>query len=194
MPRPKGSKNKPKNGADDAAGTGHNSTQSLSDEQRQTVFFRHRAKWADEQAKIDAAKERQKEIGAIANAELGPNTVKDIKDSLKMDDAEGEDRFVDETERRLKLSRWMGIVISDYSQLDMFRGEKDTPIKRAFESGKVARFAGKECKPPHDPGVPQHDAWIEGWHKGQQLLNEADRRDDAVVFERDGTQTTAPQT
>lgn len=68
-----------------------------------------------------------------------------------------------------RIARFMNHPIG--TEPDMFDEVDRTPaVDRAFDEGKIAGAAGKSASPPYDPGVPQHQAWLKGWHQAQETL------------------------
>jgi hypothetical protein len=74
-------------------------------------------------------------------------------------------------EETANVLRWSGVSVGE--TLDMFPVDRTPGIERAKAEGKRAGLAGEPRKPPHDPSVPQHDAWLDGYHDGQMILASA---------------------
>lgn len=147
-----------------AAGIGHNS--GLTDDQQRALFVQNLTKI-----------ERLKEAMASASGELRAAyktakadgfAKKDIDYAIALRKDE-DDKLIDSRRRETMIARWMNHPIG--TQPDLFDGVDRTPSEdRAFEDGKLAGMEGKICQPPHDPSVPQHGRWLEGWHAGQAAL------------------------
>lgn len=171
MARTKGSKNKPKTpkaetaAAEPARGIGDNS--GLTDDQRKVIFFQHKRRCRELKEALDTANSRLKLAYKAAKADLGDDAAKDIKFALSADTPEGEEKAKAEMERRARILVWLGAS----AQLDLFGATDLTPeIDRARAAGKLAGMQGETCSPPFDHTVPQHDAWMDGWRQGQDLL------------------------
>ena len=99
-------------------------------------------------------------------------------------------------ESQARVLRWLGLPIGQQGEL--FSAVDLTPaVEKARADGKRAGLKGETCSPPHDPSVPQHAAWIEGWHDGQAVLvqtkmrpmpvQEQNKAGDAGAHAEDGT-------
>lgn len=56
-------------------------------------------------------------------------------------------------------------------QLDMFDGVViDPAVERARDEGKWLGLNGKPMECPHEEGVPQRQAWLDGWHAGHAIF------------------------
>jgi hypothetical protein len=158
MGRPKGAKDtKPRKkrgegGAEPPPAIGDNSAKfpELTDEQRRVIFLQHKRRWAKlfgERAAADRLLKRA---------------------AIEAESAEGEAAIKERMARQARVLLWSGTAV----QLDFFTTSTDnTPaIERARAAGELAGMEGETCSPPHDPSVPQHGAWIDGWQRGQSLL------------------------
>ena len=177
MGRLKGSKNKnpKKNGGEDAKtaepAIGHNGGPKveLTEEQRQALFFnQHLPKYKAALAAKKEADRILKQVCKIAKAELGENAVGDIKLAIEAETPEGEAAIKARMESQARLLRWLGLPVGEQGTL--FPTDLTPAVDKARADGKRAGFKGETCSPPHDPSVPQHAAWIEGWHDGQAVL------------------------
>jgi hypothetical protein len=179
MGRPKGSRNKAKtNGeapteapdTDDQAAenpravAGHN---DLTDDQRKVIFFQHKRRYVELLARKKDAEKVLKKAEKAAKDQLGGEAVKDIKIAIEAETAEGEASIKERVERHTRILSWMGTAV----QLQLFPEIDLTPaLDRARAAGKLSGMEGETCYPPHDPSVPQYQAWIDGWQDGQELL------------------------
>lgn len=185
MARPKGSKNRKK--SDDTAappaenGIGHNGgPPELTDDQRQALFFGHLKKVRTFKEKIASLSGELRAQYKLAKAEIGDDARASINDALLLETDEGQAKMEAAIARQARVARWMAVPLG--AQPDFFNTDMAPATDRAFDAGKAARLKGEPLKPPHDPSVPQFDAWSRGWHAGQQALNDAQRRDDALAF------------
>ena len=104
-----------------------------------------------------------------AKAELGANAVADIKLAIEAETPEGEAAIKVRMELQARLLRWLGLPVG--AQGTLFPEGWGPAVDKARADGKRAGFKGGSMQhPPHDPSVPQHAAWIEGWHDGQAVL------------------------
>src|SRR3990167_2253154 len=167
--------------ADGNVGTDHNAGPPiLNDDQRQALAPQHLRKY-------EAALARKKETAAsflavckLAKAELGDDAVDVIKEMILARSDEGVAELQARIERAYRAARWMAVPLG--AQVDMF-DDRVPAVDRARAEGKRDRFAGKPLKPPYDSSVPQYDAYAQGWHDAGKELSEAQKRDDAVIFE-----------
>lgn len=188
MGRPKGSKNRSTDSVALPPGedkTGHNANGGLTDEQRQALFFQHKKSY---QAKLAAKKETDaafKNACELARAELGKDAVDEIKDAILLEADEGDAILQARIERQLRIARYMGAIAG--TQFEMFAGPDRTPaVDRAREEGRRSGMQGETLRSPYDPGLPQNDAFIEGWHLGQKALFSIQRTDDGALFDEGG--------
>lgn len=163
MGRPKGSKNKPKDGESPPA-AGHNS--ELSEAERRALLL--------------------KGIVGIEEMLVEKNTiVADIRNARKKMIAQGFEAFEidyaiklrknkesDEIERRRReaiIARFLNHPIG--TQVDLFDDNDRTPaVDRAAAEGEIAGAEGKSCVSPYQPGTEQEQHWIQGWHRAQDNL------------------------
>jgi hypothetical protein len=162
MGRPKGSTNKPKDGA----GEGHN-VAGLSDAQRQAL---HLSQHVPSYEKALAVKKKAdadfKNTCKLIKAEGG--SVKSVKLTLELRTPEGEAAFRVRMAQETEVAVWNGVGI----QVDMFADERQPAEDKAFEAGKRAGMAGETAKPPHDPSTKQHARWLDGHAEGQAVLSQ----------------------
>lgn len=182
MPRPKGSKNRPKTeieaekarraatkaSGSASAGVGHNS--DLTEQELQSRFVIglteiERLK-GDQEGVTAKIRNERKRIMAYGF------TRAQIDFALELRKAKPEDAVADW--RRLMLAaRFINHPIG--TQPDMFAESDavDDSIKRAEQSGYHAGLEGGPCKPPMASDSPEGQAWIEQWHKGVAARNTA---------------------
>lgn len=68
------------------------------------------------------------------------------------------------------------------TQLDLFdRVTNDPAEERAHGAGFWAGLTGKDMDCPHEPGVPQRNAWLKGWHEGHAKFVEAGEEDQTLA-------------
>jgi hypothetical protein len=187
MGRRKGSKNKPKiNGADEhreepqaeaSPGVGHNAitVADLSEDDRQVLFFQGKRRYKDALEIKKAGAAAFMRVCKSLKAEQGAHVIANIKTSIELETPEGETAFCERRDREIEIAVWMGMPKG--TQGSMFDEVDRTPsVDRAFGEGKRAGFEGAIAKPPHDPSVPQYDAWMRGHSEGQAALMRANLR------------------
>lgn len=147
------------------AGPGHNS--ALTDEQMQALHLNNHVP-AYERA-LKAKKDADaafKNVCKTIKAEGG--SIDDVKRTIELRTPEGEAKLKVQIEQMLRVARWAGLPLG--TQSDLFGPDRRPVEERAFEDGKRAGLAGKDCKTEHAPGTEAYDKWIEGWHAGQAVL------------------------
>lgn len=148
-------------------GIGHNKPELTEDEQR-VLLYEHKASWSKANQAVEAAKAERKRVEERAKADLGKSAVADIKDLILLDSPKGEAAMRADIERQLRLARWANSRVGTQFKFDEFDAMPAAEFAR--DLGKTAGLKGEPCKPPYDPSVPQHQAWIDGWHEGQAVL------------------------
>lgn len=165
MARPKGSKNKQKDGNGEIAGIGHNVAE-LTDEQQQKLTIGH-------------VQGYKKFLGLkkAADAQL-KNYCKTIKsDGIKLsavklmidlETPEGEANLRERMEEQAKIARWAGMPIG--AQGSLFDDEDSrSEADRAYEAGKRAGLGGENRDCPYKPGNDLHERWHDGYQAGQEV-------------------------
>lgn len=162
MGRPKGSKNKPKES--DAPAAGHNS--QLNEAEKQALFLRGLGE-------LESLLEEKNEVVAdIRNHRK--RIISYGFDAWEIDFALGLRKSGDAEaiERRRKeaiIAKFLNHPIG--TQPDFFDEPDRTPsVDKAFEDGRVAGASGKSAQPPFGVGAEQEQAWMKGWHQGQEDL------------------------
>jgi hypothetical protein len=187
--RPKGSKNKSKGETAPppvASGTG-----GISDEQREVLFFQHLKYYEADLAAKKEADAEFKNSCKRARADLGDHAIEEFKLAIAFREQGSDEDAQAKIDRILRVAAYMNAPLGQ--QMALFgEGVQDrrTSNERAYAAGKLARLQGEPMRPPHDPSVPQHDQWIEGWHAGEKALNDAQRRDDELAFHPDPDAST----
>ena len=141
--------------------------QTMSDDQRQALFYDHLKKVRPLITAVKAAQEELSAAFSLAKGELGKTAKKELLDAIAMDTLEGELAIRDNIERQLRVARYIGAGIG--TQFDFFGGATP-PLSKAYEEGKRAGLQGETCRPP--PHLSQDDAqrWISGHNHGQGVL------------------------
>ncbi len=182
MARTKGSKNKTKAATSDGEPRPNGDTPAeLSDDQKQVLALQWKKKLEAAEAAKDEAVSEIRNIRKKIKLDLGADGVETVKAMMSLETEAGEAKLQAMIEHAVRAARWMGVPLG--MQPDLFGDERAPATDKAFAAGKAARLKGEPMKPPHDPSVPQFDAWLEGFHAGTAALNAAQRRDDAVLFD-----------
>lgn len=171
---------------------------ALTDDERRALLFSHRRLWEAEeanvvaaQAAVTAAKAARKKVEKLAQAEYGEGAVQDIKDLILLEQPKGGEAAKADMERLARLARWLNLAVG--TQVSFLDEDRRPSEDIAFENGKVAGLKGDICQPPHDPSVPQHQRWMQGWHAGQEILL-SDWRDKLKLPVTDDEDTGGEQT
>jgi hypothetical protein len=117
-------------------------------------------------------------VSAIRNHRAKMETrgfsARDIDFGLRL--RKGDDKEeVKRRSREQQLARWLNHPIG--TQPDLFDErvpENKKPIEpideKVFRDGEIVGKEGKSCAPPTNLTGPLMEKWIQGWHRGQELL------------------------
>jgi ribosome modulation factor len=163
MGRPKGSKNKPKDG--ETPSVGHN-TAELSDAEKQALLVRG---LADLETMISDKDEIVAEIRTQRKRLISYGfEAFEIDFGLKLRKS-GDGEALARRRREATIARFLNHPIG--TQSDIFDEIDRTPsVDAAYEAGKVAGAEGKSANSPHPLGTEQNESWMKGWHEAQQTL------------------------
>lgn len=185
MARTKGSKNKPKDGADvlmgkvpklrtakapkkvPAAGRkvakSHN--QDVALEARRENFLIHLKAWERVTTEYD---KKLKDIKAALKADGHAVGEMKVAVDLKANDKRNS-RVRSAVETRLRVAYYIGDPLG--AQLDLFVQPDRTPaVDRAYDQGKQDSMENKPCKPSYDPSTPQYAQYMAGYGDHQETL------------------------
>lgn len=141
----------------------HN-TMGMDDE----TFDLHVAQMAKADIALAEARTRRKNARKAFQASGG--VLGDLDAMVRLRDL-GHEEAMQTFRRQAAYGRRLGVLPRGV-QLDLFGDVvMDPAVDRARDAGKWAGLTGKpmaEC--PHEPSVPQHQAWIEGWHRGAAIF------------------------
>lgn len=163
----RGRKKKQDGGEGKEPADGHNNggkPQALTDAERQALHFRHVGEYEGALASKKKSDADLKNCAKRIKAEGGSVRAVKLSISLKTDD--GEKKLRAELAEMQEIATWNGVGI----QVDMFSDERTPATDKAREAGRRAGMKGEPRKPPHDPSVPQYDAWLTGFAEGQSVL------------------------
>jgi len=106
----------------------------------------------------------------LIKAELGDDGVAVVKAMIDLSTPEGEAKVKARIATQAKAAKWKGLPLG--AQIELSLGEPDrTPsVDKAFDAGKMASMNNEPRKPPHDPSVPQYEAWLNGYAAHQEIL------------------------
>lgn len=177
MARPKGSKNKPKDGAPPPAAPrkpahgepGHNRGE-LTDEQRQKLHILHLGHYKRALDVKKAADAAFRNVCKTAKAELGDNAVTAIKTAIFLETPEGQATFKGRIAAELEAARWAGMPVGH--QEDMFADRRPAE-ERAYDEGRADGMGGVSQSSKWDPSTKAGQEYLRGWGEGQavQLSN-----------------------
>lgn len=167
------------------------STTDLTDEQEALLFHHHTARFKTAKAALDKATSDYRNVCKAAKAEMGSTAVKDIKFAIELETPEGEQKAQEAVQRQLKIAKWLGKPMGTQAEMDFT--DRRPATDRAHDEGKVSGRAGETLRNPYAPGLPQYEAYAEGWHEGQRELMTWQKTRDAKSFDEPGEgETTGP--
>lgn len=174
---------------------GHNSgasVEELNDEQQQALFFQHMRKIGDLKKKLASVNGDLRSAYKVAKAE--GFTKKDLDFAFDLEKDEDE-KMVEDRRRQAQIARWMSHPIG--TQADLFGSgtpTDDRPLReRAFDEGKRDGMKSEgPLKPPYDSG-DGYDGYVEGWHRGQEVLLAAIKKpEEPVLLRPEGNEPAGP--
>lgn len=149
-------------------GMGHNKAELTEDEKR-ALHYRHCREY---EVALTAKKKADAEIkncGKRIKAE--DDSVTKVKKTIQARTPEGEAALKAEITETAEVLRWSGTNVGENA--DLFPVDRTPAIERARAEGKRVGLEGGPCSNPHDPSVPQYQAWMDGWQDGQGVLASA---------------------
>jgi ribosome modulation factor len=178
MGRPKGSKNKPKDG--ETPTVGHN-TADLSDAEKQALLVRGIADLetmiADKDEIVAEIRTQRKRLVSYGFEAFEIDYALKLR---KSEDAEA----IERRRREAVIARWLNHPIGTEPELPLDQVDRTPDVDAAFVAGKVAGAEGKSANSPHALGTEQNEHWMRGWHEAQASL--------ASGFKKLETVETAP--
>lgn len=149
----------------------------LTEGERQALHFRHCREYEVALAAKKKWDAELKNVGKRIKAEH--DSVAKCKKTIDARSPEGEAKLKAEIAETAEVLRWSGVAVGESK--DLFPEDRTPAVDRAYDDGRRAGMDGQVCKPPHDPSVPQHQKWIEGWQDGQEVLMSAFEKTKADV-------------
>lgn len=185
----------------EAAGIGHNGGEMTEDQKRQKLFLLVRDDNALE-VQVEEIREKRKEIRKTAKSLLGIHA-DDFKFIRRLQ--EDDESVIADHNRQLMIARWYEHPLYYQQELDFGKADgvdRRPAVEKAKALGKMAGLAGESASPPYDVSVPQHQAWMEGWHDGQAVkvmegikpLEDASKQEGLRLVKKGEQIGTAPST
>lgn len=84
-----------------------------------------------------------------------------------------DDDMVEQRRAEIEVARFLNHPIGTQADLFDIQADRTPEVDRAFTLGEIAGAEGKTCIAPHATGSPLEQAWIKGWHKGQDTIASA---------------------
>lgn len=196
--RPKGSKNRPKNGAasegvgetDGRQAEAPRTNSDLTEDERHALHLRHCREYELGLAAKKKADAEFKNVGKRIKAE--GDSVTKVKKTIQSRSPEGEAELRREIEETAEVLRWAGVAVGE--SRDLFPTNRTPAVDDAFFAGKRAGLDGQTASPPHAPSVPQYEAWMNGWRVGQDALMSAFAKKPAEPDEPPAAEFDPPDT
>lgn len=154
--------------AGDKGLAGHAS--GLTEEQRQVLFFQHKAKYERLLSVKKKADADLRNTCKVAKSELGEHAVDLIKLAIKLgDEDEGAAEFQRRLDAEAEVARWMGLPLG--SQGSLFQPDRRPAEEREFENGKRVGLAGGDAKLPDRLAASSKEgqAYMKGHAAGQDI-------------------------
>ncbi|MCW5697337.1 MAG: hypothetical protein KIS96_11480 [Bauldia sp.] len=160
----------------------------LTDDQQRVIFFDHLAKVRKAKDKIASATAELRNLYKFAKADS--ISKKDIDHALRLETADEAD-LIEERRRLDQIARWIGSPVG--TQAELFDGTDRTPlVDRAKEAGKIVGLKGEVCSVPAQYQGAGEQAWIDGWHLGNDARQETIKaRTEAELNSAEGQATLA---
>jgi ribosome modulation factor len=164
MGRPKGSKNKPKDG--ETPTVGHN-TAELSETEKQALLVRG---IADLETMIEEKNEIVAEIRTQRKRLISYGfEAFEIDYALRLrKDEDGE--AIARRRREEVIARFLNHPIGTQPELPLDGIDRTPAVDKAFIDGKIAGAEGKTANSPFALGTEQDQSWMKGWHEAQASL------------------------
>lgn len=160
----------------------------LTDDQQRATFFDHLGKVRKARERVASAAGDLRNLYKQARGD--GISKKDIDHALRLEDGDEAD-LIEERRRLDQIARWIGSPVG--TQGELFGGTDRTPlVDRANEAGKIAAMKDEPCNVPAAWAGAGEQAWIAGWHAGNEARQEMIRaRTEAELNSAEGQATIA---
>jgi ribosome modulation factor/uncharacterized membrane protein len=148
-------------------GIGDNSGE-LTDEQRRALRMHHVRALLDINDRLKPLKDERKQARALAKAD--GFKLSEIDAAMRLATMEDTSIFVAEIHELIEIAKAFN-ALPPGEQGDLFPDRRPAD-ERCFDEGKVAGLAGKQPEPPYGADSPNGQAWLKGWHAGQQVMRD----------------------
>ena len=135
---------------------------SLTDDERQKLFFKHERDLAPVLSREALVKAELKKI--YANAKADGFHKFEFQYSRQLATPEGEAMIAAKQEALFRVARWKGVPLG--TQSDMF---EDTRRDERYEEGKRANFSGQPRKPPDYLNNNDVNRWYAGFDHASEV-------------------------
>jgi ribosome modulation factor len=151
----------------DAPAAGHNSKELTANE-RAALRMHHIRQLLQVEKDMQPLRDLRKKIRAEAKGDGFKLT--EIDAGMRLATMEDPTIFVAEIHELIAIAQAFN-ALPPGEQGDLFpdRRPKD---EQAFEEGRQAGLAGKNCDPLHGAETDLGQRWIAGWHEGQRIMRE----------------------
>lgn len=147
--------------------TGHNSGE-LTPNERAALRMHHVRKLLEIADQLKPILEERKSARATAKAD--GFKLSEIDAAIRLATMEDQSIFVAEIHELIAIAQaFNALPPGEQGNLFPDRRPKD---EQAFEEGRQAGLAGKNCDPPHSMETELGQRWIAGWHEGQRIMRE----------------------
>jgi hypothetical protein len=137
---------------------------SLTDDERQKLFFKHERDLAPILSREALVKAELKKV--YANAKADGFHKFEFQYSRQFATPEGEAEIAAKQEALYRIARWKGVALG--TQADLF-AEQDIRRDEHFEEGKRANFAGQPRKAPAHLNIADSDRWYAGFDHASEV-------------------------
>lgn len=129
-------------------------------------------------------KDQQRRLTALAKEAQQHGVVwADVKAALKEYEQSPEARRI-KAERMARIFGAIGAPVQ-FELFDAYEPKREDDEAAARRKGRLAAVCHGECVPPYAPGSVEGQAWMDGWHSIQKLVDAYRARQDAPVVDDD---------
>jgi uncharacterized protein (UPF0335 family) len=148
---------------------GHNSGDTLTDEQEAHLFFNHKKKIAGLKSKLATVTADLRNAYKEAKSEGFPKKDFDYAFLLEKDE---DDKAIQQRRREARIALWLNHPIGTQSDLfaDGSAADQRSQHEKGAAEGKRAGLAGETCKPPYDAGTDGYDGYMKAYYEAQAVV------------------------